>query len=58
MNWSWLPARGAAPKGGLIAACGDVHRGDAWWFVHTDGLYLSPDGGATLKKIMDQAGGE
>jgi hypothetical protein len=58
MNWSWRPARGAAPKGGLITACGDVHRGDTWWFVHTDGLYVSPDGGATMRKVLDETGRE
>jgi hypothetical protein len=56
MDWSWLEAKGAAPKGGLIAAAGDVHQGDSWWFVHTDGLYFSPDGGANLTKIMDNSG--
>ena len=56
MNWSWLPAKGTAPQGGLIAACGDSRRGDKWWFVHTDGLYFSPDGGRTLKKVLDQKG--
>ena len=56
MDWSWLAAKGAVPKGGLIAACGDVHQGEQWWFVHADGLYFSPDGGATLTKIMDESG--
>ena len=58
MNWEWLPSKGTAPKGGLIAACGDHLRGDRWWFVHTDGLYASPDGGATLHKVMDESGTE
>jgi hypothetical protein len=44
MNWEWLPPKGTAPRGGLIAACGDSRQGDRWWFVHTDGLYTSPDG--------------
>jgi hypothetical protein len=56
MSWEWLPAKGAVPKGGLIAACGDVREGDQWWFVHTDGLYSSPDAGATLTKITDESG--
>ena len=43
---SWIPSNGAIPKGGLIAACGDVHLGEKWWFVHTDGLCFSPDGDA------------
>ena len=56
MSWEWLPAKGAVPKGGLIAACGDVREGGQWWFVHTDGLYSSPDAGAALTKITDESG--
>ena len=56
MDWAWLPAKGAAPKGGLIAACGVHLQGEKWWFVHTDGLYYSPDGGTTLNKVMDESG--
>jgi len=41
---------------GLIAACGDPRQGDRWWFVHTDGLYTSPDGGVTLNKFLDESG--
>jgi hypothetical protein len=55
-EWSWLPAKGDVPKGGLIATCGDSHQGDQWWFVHTDGLYYSPDGGVNLTKIMAASG--
>jgi hypothetical protein len=55
-EWSWLPSKGAVPKGGLIAACGDPHQGNQWWFVHTDGLYYSPDGGEHLSKFMDESG--
>lgn len=46
------------PKGGLIAACGDQDQGDKWWFVYTDGLYFSPDGGAHTTKVLDEAGRE
>ncbi|MCP4450056.1 MAG: hypothetical protein GY809_01235 [Planctomycetes bacterium] len=53
MNWSWLPTAGSSPKGGLIAACGDIQQGDRWWFVYTDGLYTSPDGGVTLHRVLD-----
>jgi hypothetical protein len=57
MDWSWLPAKGTvAPKGGMIAACGDQNQGDKWWFVHTDGLYYSPDGGEHMTKVMDESG--
>jgi hypothetical protein len=55
-EWSWLPSRGTAAKGGLIAACGDPDQGEKWWFVCTDGLYFSPDGGATLEKLLDEKG--
>lgn len=55
-EWSWLPSQGTVPKGGLIAACGDLQQGDKWWFVHTDGLYFSPDGGGHLTKVMDELG--
>ena len=53
---SWLPAKGTAPRGGMIAACGDQNQGDKWWFVHTDGLYYSPDGGEHMTKVMDESG--
>ena len=56
MDWAWLPAKGTPPKGGLIAACGEHLQGDKWWFVHTDGLYYSADGGATVNKVMDESG--
>ena len=55
-EWSWLPCKGDVPRGGLIAACGDLDRGDNWWFVYTDGLYSSPDGGEHLTKVMDESG--
>jgi hypothetical protein len=55
-EWSWLRVKGAVPTGGLVAACGDVRLGERWWFVHTDGLYYSPDGGRNLAKIMDESG--
>lgn len=55
-EWAWLPEQGAVPKGGLIAAAGDVQTGDRWWFVHTDGLFSSPDGGEHLVKNMDESG--
>jgi hypothetical protein len=44
--------QGDIPTGGLIAAAGDVHLGKIWWFLHTDGLYRSDDGGATLHRIQ------
>ncbi len=53
MNWTWLPNKGEIPQGGLIAICADVHQGDRWWFVYTDGLYTSPDGGVTLHRVLD-----
>ncbi len=58
MAWEWLAPKGTQPKGGLIAASGEHAQGDKWWFVHTDGLYFSADGGVSLKKVLDQAGGK
>ncbi len=56
MDWSWMPIKGDIPKGGLIATCGDVHQGNQWWFVFTDGLYSSPDTGATMTRVMAETG--
>ena len=50
-EWHWMPR-----KGGLIAASGDVALGEQWWFVFTDGLYFSADGGTTLAKVLDEQG--
>jgi hypothetical protein len=55
-EWSWLTPRGPAPQGGLIAVAGDVQQGERWWFVHTDGLYTSPDAGQTRTHVLDRAG--
>jgi hypothetical protein len=55
-EWSWLPIGGVVPRGGLIAACGDQDQGEQWWFVYTDGLYHSPDGGGNMTRLMDASG--
>jgi hypothetical protein len=55
-EWDWLSTKGDVPTGGLIAVCGDVHLGQKWWFVYTDGLYYSADGGATLARILSHTG--
>ncbi len=55
-EWEWLTLKGAVPKGGLIAVCGEVGLGQKWWFVFTDGLYFSNDGGATLSQVLDERG--
>ena len=55
-EWHWLPTKGDVPKGGLIAVAGDVNLGERWWFVYSDGLYTSDDGGAILRKIADHTG--
>lgn len=55
-EWSWLSCKGMVPQGGLIAVCGDQSKGDSWWFVYSDGLYNSVDGGATLTKVMSELG--
>ena len=55
-EWNWQTIRGDCPAGGLISACGEFRQGRQWWLLATDGLYQSTDGGATLKKILDQKG--
>jgi hypothetical protein len=55
-EWSWLAPGGDIPTGGPIAITGDVHLGQQWWFLHTDGLYFSPDGGRRLTRLLDHRG--
>jgi hypothetical protein len=55
-EWSWLSPNGVVPLGGLISTCGDVHLGEKWWFVCTDGLYCSTDGGKNLTKVLESSG--
>jgi hypothetical protein len=55
-EWAWLPAQGTVPRGGLIAAAADLMQGEQWWFVHTDGLYRSLDGGRQVSRVLDAAG--
>ena len=55
-EWSWLHPQGTIPRGGLIATCGDQAQGGQWWFVYTDGLYFSPDGGEHVTRVMDESG--
>lgn len=55
-SWSWRPVTGDVPRGGLIAVCGDVALGERWWFVCTDGLYRSRDGGKSLAKVLGESG--
>ena len=55
-EWDWLKAKGDVPKGGWIAVSGDEKLGQSWWFVHTDGLYSSTDGGVKLRKVLDASG--
>jgi len=52
-NWDWKNLQGDVPKGGLIAVTGEYRVGEQWWFVYTDGLYSSTDGGKHLTKVMD-----
>lgn len=40
----------------MIAVSGDVREGQRWWFVCTDGLYASTDGGVTLRRVLDTFG--
>lgn len=51
-NWQ-LPARQPGEKAvGTIAVAGEIKEGNLWWFVRTDGIYRSEDGGKTLLKIV------
>jgi hypothetical protein len=40
----------------MIAVAGDVRLGRRWWFVHTDGLWTSEDGGHTRRRLLDRWG--
>jgi len=55
-NWHWVRIKGDVPRGGLIAVTGEHHVGETWWFVYTDGLYCSWDGGKTLVKVLSATG--
>ena len=47
-SWNWINLKGAVPKGGLIALACEHRVGEKWWFVYTDGVYHSTDGGKTF----------
>ena len=54
-NWQ-LPARQAGDRAvGTIAIAGELKEGNLWWFVRTDGIYRSVDGGKTLAKIVSES---
>jgi len=55
-NWDWLNIQGTVPQGGLIAVTGEHRVGEKWWFIYTDGLYHSPDGGKHLARVLDASG--
>jgi hypothetical protein len=55
-NWDWQTFGGDRPAGGLISIFGEFRHGRQWWLLATDGLYRSADGGATLKKVLDEKG--
>jgi hypothetical protein len=55
-EWSWLRPQGDSPAGGMIAVAGDVRLGRRWWFVHTDGLWTSGDGGLSRRRLLDRHG--
>jgi hypothetical protein len=61
-EWTWLtptplPASDR-PRGGLIAIACDQADGNLWYFLHTDGLFVSKDGGATIAKILENHPGK
>ncbi len=51
-EWSWIKMQGGPAAGGLIAIAPDRANGDRWWFLFSDGLYRSDDGGAHLLKLQ------
>ena len=57
-NWDWSNISGSVPKGGLIAVTGEHRVGEKWWFVYSDGLYRSTDGGRSLAKVLSATGGQ
>ena len=57
-EWNWLTPKPLSttselPKGGLISIACDQSNGKLWYFLHTDGLFLSQDGGETISKVLD-----
>ncbi len=54
--WHWTDIKGDVPHGGLIAAFGEYQQGEKWWFVYTDGLYSSSNGGMSMVKVLSEAG--
>ena len=55
-GWNWQKIEGSVPSGGLISVIGEHHIGKKWWFLYTDGLYYSADGGKTMNKVLDPSG--
>lgn len=55
-TWEWGKIEGDVPSGGLISVRGERDKGDIWWFLYTDGLYYSSDGGKTLKMMLNSQG--
>jgi hypothetical protein len=55
-DWNWRKIEGDVPKGGLVAITGEHRVGEKWWFVYTDGLYRSTDGGKNMTKVLEATG--
>ena len=55
-DWRFGQIAGDVPDGGLISVSGELKNGENWRFVFTDGVYVSEDGGKTLKKcrVLDE----
>jgi hypothetical protein len=51
-EWSWRKMEGGPAAGGLISVAPDRLNGERWWFLFSDGLYRSDDGGAHLLKLQ------
>lgn len=55
-GWKWQDIKGRVPAGGLISVIGEHHLGEKWWFLYTDGLYYSSNGGKAMAKVLDSSG--
>jgi len=57
-EWDWMTPKPTVnqselPSGGLIAIACDPKQGAVWYFLHTDGLYASVDGGRSIRKVLE-----
>jgi PA14 domain len=55
-EWSRLKTSGGPSAGGLIATAPNLIQGETWWFVFTEGIYRSTDGGKHLQPVNVMGG--